>query len=142
MSRLYSKTTGCLYIPGVHPVIPDDAVEISNATILEVIGNPVPGKVRSHDANGLPILIDPPLPSADELSADERQWRDGEIAASDALVARHRDEVEQGAKSTLSGEQYQELQAYRQLLRDWPEAEAFPNAEARPQAPDWLSGQL
>lgn len=58
MSRFYSKTTGCTYIEGMH-VIPAEAVPISEKRYLEVIANPAPGKVRSHDAEGLPILVDP-----------------------------------------------------------------------------------
>lgn len=58
---LYSQTTGCIYLPEVHgSAVPDDAVEIDHARYLSVIANPAPGKTRSHDAQGLPILIDPP----------------------------------------------------------------------------------
>ena len=63
-----SETTGTTYLEGVH-VIPAGAVEISEDRFLSVIANAEPGKVRSHDANGLPILIDPPayVPTADAL---------------------------------------------------------------------------
>lgn len=142
MNRLYSQTTGCLYIPGLHPVIPADAVEISEETILAVIGNPAPGKVRGHDDKGLPILIDPPAPTFDQLAEDERQWRDLEVSASDALVARHRDEIERGGETTLADSQYKELQDYRQLLRDWPQSEVFPDSAQRPAAPAWLAGSV
>lgn len=67
MSRFYSKITGCTYIEGMH-VIPAEAVPISDKRYLEVIANPAPGKVRSHDAEGLPILVDP-VPVV--LTADE-----------------------------------------------------------------------
>ena len=68
--RFYSKQTGCTYLPGIHgDQIPNDAVPIPEALYLEVIANPAAGKVRSHDANGLPILIDPPayVPTTDEF---------------------------------------------------------------------------
>jgi hypothetical protein len=67
--RYYSKTTGCCYLQGVHTSMPPDAVVIPDARYESVIGNPPPGKVRSHDADGLPILIDPPVyvPTVDEL---------------------------------------------------------------------------
>ncbi|WP_241190700.1 phage tail assembly chaperone [Pseudomonas chlororaphis] len=142
MSMLYSQTTGCLYILGRHSPIPDDAVEISEETILAVIGNPTPGKIRGHDEKGVPYLKDPPPATPEQLAADERKWRDLEVFGSDALVARHRDEVEQGSGTTLTESQYKELQGYRQLLRDWPEHEAFPDSDKRPAAPAWLAGQL
>lgn len=68
--RYYSKTTGCTYLESVHgQQMPADAVPIPDGIYLAVIANPAPGKIRSHDANGLPILIDPPpcIPSSLEL---------------------------------------------------------------------------
>lgn len=59
--RYYSKSTGCTYLEGVHTEIPVDAVEISEDRYLSVLANPSLGKVRSHDADGLPILIEPPV---------------------------------------------------------------------------------
>lgn len=68
MQRFYSKETGTTYLHGIHQ-IPDGAKAITEARYQEVIANPAPGKIRSHDAEGLPILIDPPayVPTADEL---------------------------------------------------------------------------
>lgn len=70
--RYYSKTTGCTYLDGVHTDIPSDAVPISEELYRSVIANPVPGKIRSRDAEGLPILIDPPVhvPTADDHRAN------------------------------------------------------------------------
>jgi len=70
--RYYSKETGCTYLSGIHTnQMPADAVPIGEARYLEVIANPAPGKIRSHDADGLPILIDPPVyvPTADDHRA-------------------------------------------------------------------------
>jgi len=69
MSRLYSKSTGTTYIRGLHTSIPSDAVELPDEVYQSVIANPAPGKVRSHDPAGLPILVDAPayVPSADGL---------------------------------------------------------------------------
>jgi len=67
--RLYSQETGCTYLSGLHETIPADAVPISEELYSAVIANPEPGKARSHDAAGLPILVDPPTytPTVDEL---------------------------------------------------------------------------
>lgn len=72
--RLYSPSTKTTYIEGYHTDIPADAIPISDARYLEVIANPSPGKVRGHDAEGLPILVDPPAPARAvvELTAWER----------------------------------------------------------------------
>lgn len=63
MKRLYSKSTGCTYLAGFNTEIPADAVDISEEIYQQVIARPLPGKVRGHDAAGLPILIDPPAPA-------------------------------------------------------------------------------
>lgn len=67
--RYYSKKTGCTYLDGIHTDMPSDAIPISEEIYQSVIASPQAGKIRSHDADGLPILIDPPpyVPTADEL---------------------------------------------------------------------------
>lgn len=93
------------------------------------------------DRDGYPVAIDPPPPDAEALAEAERAWRDAQLALTDPLVSRHRDEVEEGGSTTLAAEQYTELQAYRRQLRDWPQGEQFPLAEHRPPAPSWLAEQ-
>lgn len=77
--RYYSKTTGCTYLEGVHTEIPRDAVQITEDSYQAVIANPAPGKIRSHDADGLPILIDPPQPTPrallDSVKSEMRAMR-------------------------------------------------------------------
>ena len=89
--RKYSKTTGNCYIPGLHHDIPQDAVDIPEERFQEVIANPAPGKIRSHDAQGLPILIDPPpyIPTIAELcnSVDIAADRARAAVAGDPLRA-------------------------------------------------------
>ncbi|WP_073673014.1 phage tail assembly chaperone [Pseudomonas aeruginosa] len=138
MKRLYSPSTGCTYIEGVHNEIPGDAMPITEQRFLEVIANPEPGKVRDHDAAGLPILVDP-TPESGEVT--ERRWRDAEIVRVSWLRDRHRDEAELGIATTLEAAQFHSLLAYIQQLRDWPQATPFPNAEERPQAPAWVASQ-
>lgn len=140
--RLYSQSTGNCYIPSVHRVIPDDAVELPDEVFLSVIANPAPGKVRSHDKSGLPILIDPPPASDAELAAIERQWRDGKVGETEWLVARHRDELDMQRPTTLTAEQFAKLLTYRQELRDWPLALQFPSLAGRPVAPPWIVEQI
>ena len=68
--RYYSQRTGCVYLSTAHAGnMPADAVPITEGRYLEVIGNPEPGKIRSHDAEGLPILTDRPpyIPTESEL---------------------------------------------------------------------------
>ncbi len=79
--------------------------------------------------------------SEEERRAAERQWRDVELAARQWIRERHRDEQDLGRPTTLSNEQFTELLAYLQALRDWPQAEAFPGSAYRPVAPGWIAEQ-
>lgn len=63
----------------------------------------------------------------------ERAWRNGAIASTDYLVM---------PDYPISAEQRSELYAYRQALRDWPSLDQFPDQQARPQPPAWISEQL
>lgn len=68
----------------------------------------------------------------------ERGWRDSQINSTEWLAGRHRDEQDMKMATTLQASQFDELLQYRQALRDWPQSEAFPSAEHRPEPPAWL----
>ena len=94
--------------------------------------------------DGLPEVQPPPGPLGSELEASARSWRNGVLAQTDGAVARHRDQIEIGAVTTLTAEQYRLLQVYRQALRDWPESvgSKFPTESDRPVQPDFLATLL
>ncbi|MDF2793128.1 MAG: hypothetical protein K0S85_881 [Pseudomonas orientalis] len=140
MKRYYSQTTGCSYLLGLHTSMPEDAVEIPEELFLSVICSPLPGKVRAHDEKGLPFLVDAPEPTQD-LEAQERMWRDGELSGVLWLRERHRDQLEIERPTTLTAEQFNDLLAYLQALRDWPQSPYFPARESRPTAPTWITEQ-
>jgi hypothetical protein len=142
MQRFYSPSTGCSYLPSVHgDNMPNDVLEITEEVYLAVIGNPAPGKIRAHDKQGMPYLIDPPVVVPDP-AAQERKWRDAELSSVMWLRERHRDQQEIGGDTTLSGDQFSELLVYMQQLRDWPQSQAFPDIEQRPTAPAWIAEQF
>jgi len=64
--------------------------------------------------------------------AGERAWRNAQIASTDYLVM---------PDYPLSADQRAELYAYRQALRNWPEAGQFPEQKDRPVAPSWIADQ-
>jgi hypothetical protein len=140
MKRFYSPTTGCTYLLGLNPSMPKDVVEISEELFLSVICNPAFGKVRAHDEEGRPCLVDAPEPVQDP-AAQEREWRDGELAGVLWLRERHRDQLEIAGPTTLTTEQFNALLVYMQELRDWPQSPDFPDSQHRPTAPDWIAEQ-
>ncbi|QGA51443.1 phage tail assembly chaperone [Pseudomonas brassicacearum] len=137
-----SKSTRSFYDATIHTSMPDDIIEISSEVHAELLAGQSEGKVINWGDDGLPMLVDPPLPSDEVLAAIERAWRDRCLLETDGVVTRHRDELEEGVETTLSASQYTELQAYRRALRNWPEAGEFPLNEHRPPAPFWLAGQV
>lgn len=141
MQRYYSLSTATTYLEGIHLEMPSDARPISEALFLDVIANPDPSKARSHDADGLPILIDPPsvVLTLPVLAARERAVRDAQVSATEWLVTRHRDELDMQRATTLAAEQFAELLVYRQALRDWPQDSRFPSVDFRPVALAWLA---
>ena len=77
-------------------------------------------------------------PAQEDAQALERAWRDAELAALVWLRDRHRDQLELGAATTLTPEQFGELLVFMQALRDWPQSAAFPDSSARPVPPAFL----
>lgn len=121
---------------------PDDAVEVTDEE-WQKYGQqpPPPGMRRGSDDRGRPAWVQPVV-TPDEASQQERIWRDRQLTLTDTLVTRHRDQVEVGRVTTLSPEQYRQLQGYRMELRDWPDSAMFPDIAYRPSAPVWLVNQL
>ena len=64
----YSKSTGGFYTTEIHgDNIPSDAVEITEAEHAALIEGQSQGKIIDADANGSPILQDPPPPTAEQI---------------------------------------------------------------------------
>ncbi len=134
-----SKSTHGFYDASIHTSMPEDAIEISVELHAELLAGQAQGQVINWRDDGCPVLMNPPSPSSAEIAAVERAWRDVQLAATDGVVTRHRDEMEEGSPTTLTSARYTELQTYRRSLRNWPESGEFPLSEHRPPAPDWLS---
>ncbi|AJZ95429.1 hypothetical protein PFLUOLIPICF7_19315 [Pseudomonas simiae] len=97
------------------------------------------GSILAPGENGRPSTAPAPGPTVEELKARERAIRDRVLLLTDPMISRHRDELEAERPTTLTVEQYKQLQGYRQDLRDWPESERFPIVEYRPEQPAWLA---
>lgn len=96
------------------------------------------GKRPGIDADGNPVLRDPPAPTGDALAELKRAARNAAINATDWIVARHQDELALGGATTLTAEQYAALLAYRKTLRDLPDAPSWPDVEL-PTVPDFVT---
>jgi hypothetical protein len=64
----YSKSTGGFYDRAIHGEdIPSDAIEITKADHASMLAGQATGKSIVGDANGRPILEDPPAPTAAQI---------------------------------------------------------------------------
>lgn len=138
MSIFYCAETGGFYLPGGQPA-DKSCQEITSARHLELRALNSAGQIIVSDAEGLPIAVDNPGPTAEQIASNERAWRDEALSTLIALRDRHRDQLEMETATAISASQFKELLVYMQALRDWPQSPAFPNTEERPAAPEWLS---
>jgi hypothetical protein len=142
MTVLFCPATAFFYDDEICSFIPEGVLEYSadeRDALLALVSH---GRRIVAGADGYPVLIDPPPLAPEEAAAIERVWRDAQLAATDGVVTRHRDELEEGIATTLTAEQYSGLQVYRRQLRDWPQGAEFPLEDHRPIAPPWLPGNL
>lgn len=139
----YSSSVNGFYAQSIHgDSMPKDVRPIdyeAYLSLLEEQGRS--GKRIMPNDQGDPVLMDQEPPTLNQRRASALSWRANQLAETDGLVARHRDELERG-ETTLSLAQYQALQTYRKALRDWPQSEYFPGAEFQPPPPSWLTNQL
>lgn len=138
MKIYWSSETGGFYDSRINKVLPDGAVEISVEYREQLIKGMQERRVVVANAEGYPILEDPQPPSAEELAAVERAWRDTELQRVNWLRDRHRDETELGMGTTLDPGLFADLLRYMQSLRDWPQSQKFPIKDHRPLSPTWL----
>ncbi len=107
--------------------IPADVVEITVDEHAALIAGQAAGQRIVSGAGGKPMLADPPEPTDAELADSARAQRDALLRASDWVALRA---METGTPVPA------EWAAYRQLLRDVPQQEAFPVQVEWPQPPD------
>lgn len=73
------------------------------------------------------------------MAQDARARRNELLNETDWLVLRHLRETALGRDSTLTEEQYNELEVYRQELTDLPEQKGFPDQFAWPKTPSFVT---
>ncbi|QXH37729.1 phage tail assembly chaperone [Pseudomonas muyukensis] len=96
------------------------------------------GEVEENDERYVSFIRRMNIVNAVGAVSAERGWRDKMLAGAVWLRDRHRDQLEIGATTTLTADQFAELLVFMQALRDWPQSEAFPDVSARPVPPAFL----
>ena len=84
MNIYYAKSTHGFYDTAIHgDAIPSDAVEITADEHSALLGGQSQGKLIQADANGRPVLADPPPPTAEQVILSQ-------IAAIEATITQRR----------------------------------------------------
>lgn len=113
-TKYYSPSDGGFYSHDVHGKngVPADAVEITEEEWQQLLTEQAAGKQIVTGQHNRPVTQDRKV-VVDIIAARNRA-----LSESDWLVARHRDELElSDSKTTLTHEQYLNLQAWRRALR-------------------------
>lgn len=85
----YAKSTGGFYDVAIHgDAIPADAVEITVDEHAALINGQATGKVITADADGKPVLSDPPAPTAEQVAAKAKADALAYLASTDWYYAR------------------------------------------------------
>lgn len=129
MQRYYSPSTGCTYLPSIHgEQIPTDAVAISEVIYRDVIANPPPGMVRSHAADGTPILVDTPAvagPTRGTVEAARLRAYADPLTGSDRYFSEANREVVLGNTDNAEHARLRGLQRFTEIQQEhpWPETD-------------------
>ena len=120
----YSPSHNSFYTPEIHgSAIPADAVEITREHYEALLAGQSEGQRIVADANGRPVLADPPPPTTDQMADTARAERDRLIESVRWRIERHSDELALGREPT---EPLEPLLQHVQDLRDVPQQAGFP----------------
>lgn len=103
--------------------IPADAAEVPDEYRWELVNAQATGKIIVANADGYPVLRDPPPPSVSELAAHVRRERDARMTDFEWRYARNAREVRLGLPET---DAIAALDGHMQALAAITEQEGFP----------------
>ncbi|MBJ8823618.1 tail fiber assembly protein [Citrobacter europaeus] len=116
--KFYSKSTGGFYDAEISgDDIPDDVVEITDETWIELLNGQAEGKIITGDENGYPVLIDPPPPSYEELVQMAENERRRLLAHADAVMLDWRTELMLGEISDANKAKLSAWIAYKNEVK-------------------------
>lgn len=93
MAMFYSKLTGGFYSDAYHDSMPPDALEVSDTDYEALLVGQAAGKRIAADANGRPVLVDPPSLTQDQQKAacvaaiQEEMERQAQAKGYDSLLS-------------------------------------------------------
>ncbi|AWR67406.1 MULTISPECIES: tail fiber assembly protein [Enterobacter cloacae complex] len=116
MNYYFSESELGFYCDEVNESMPVDAVRIEEALYLSVLEGQSMGKVIGADAEGAPVLADPPEPSAEELIAQAEETRTALMQEANARIIPLQDADELGIATDEETALLTRLKRYRVIL--------------------------
>ncbi|HHG1727873.1 TPA: tail fiber assembly protein [Citrobacter amalonaticus] len=105
-----------LYDSDITSAIPDTAVEISDEHYEMLIAGQENGKIISADSNGMPVLLEPPPPTQQELIAQAETKKSLLRTYADSEIAWRQDAVDAGIATDEETAALADWKKYRVLL--------------------------
>lgn len=90
----YSPSINGFYLSGVSSVIPDDAIELSDEYYHDLFTGQSAGKLISANADGMPILVEQPAQTQEQLIVQAEAKKTRLMAESTVKIAPLEDAVE------------------------------------------------
>lgn len=116
--KYYSKSTGSFYDDEINgDDIPQDVVEITDDTWMELLNGQAEGKIITADENGYPVLTDPPPLSHDELVQVAENERQRLLTHADAVMLDWRTELMLGEISDANRAKLSAWMAYKNEIK-------------------------
>ena len=137
---LFSASTGGFYSREIHGNnMPADVVEITAEEHAALINGQTEGKVIAADANGRPVLQDPPPPTSEQLASIARATRDALLSSvydvGIIMALRARRLASTPAEISYADGKIAELDAYAEALQAVPDQPGFPASITWPTVP-------
>ncbi|EDC2286372.1 tail fiber assembly protein [Enterobacter roggenkampii] len=110
----FSKTENGFFTSAV--LAPSDAVEISAEQWAELMDGQSMGKYISSNADGFPVLTDPPPPTTEALIAEAERQKSALMAQANNSIAPLQDAVDLGMATDEESTALSEWKKYRVLL--------------------------
>ena len=132
MKYYVSPSTLGFYVDKINNHIPSDAIQLSQDVYLSLLSGVNSGyEIDFELSDQLTLKKIVSIQTIENLSKDERFWRNTELTRADYELNKVQDSDHSAVGSVG------EWRTYRKALRAWPEQVGFPNKEFSPKAPDF-----
>ncbi|MBO3274125.1 tail fiber assembly protein [Pseudomonas schmalbachii] len=123
----YSAKERGFFDPAIHDPLPVDAIEVSDEEWQALLIGNSTGKQITPDANGYPVLTDPPPPTPEQVKVMAEAKRQQLLVEASMHVAPLQDAVDLGEASPEEVIALQEWKRYRIALNRLPTSAGWPD---------------